>query len=99
MSTPADFDVALVRADNPGPFTLSGTNTWLVGRDPAWAVDPGPAIEAHVDAVLAEAERRGGLGGIALTHGHADHTASATELRERAGGPPVAAVQPGLGTV
>ena len=63
----------LVRADNPGPFTLSGTNTWLVGRDPCWIVDPGPALDEHVAAVAAEAERLGGAAGMVLTHGHADH--------------------------
>ena len=44
------FDIALVRADNAGPFTLDGTNTWIVGRDPCWIVDPGPALLAgHVE--------------------------------------------------
>lgn len=99
MPGPADFDIARIRADNPGPFTLSGTNTWVLGRDPAWVVDPGPAIEAHVGAVVAEAERRGGIGGIALTHHHADHAAAASALRERSGDPPIAAARPGLGTV
>ena len=41
------MDVALVRAPNPSPYTLDGTNTWIAGRDPAWVVDPGPAIPAH----------------------------------------------------
>ncbi len=99
MPEPADFDIARVRADNPGPFTLSGTNTWVLGRDPAWVVDPGPAIDDHLDAVLAEAERRGGIGGIALTHDHADHAAGASILRERSGDPPLAAARPGLGKV
>jgi glyoxylase-like metal-dependent hydrolase (beta-lactamase superfamily II) len=79
-------DVALVRADNPSPFTLSGTNTWVVGRDGAWVVDPGPALPTHVAAIAAEVERRGGLGGIALTHDHPDHAEGVPALRERLGG-------------
>lgn len=85
-------DVAHVRAPNPGPLTLSGTNTWLLGRDPCWVVDPGPAIDAHLDAVAAEARARGGAGGIAITHGHIDHVEGLEPLRTRLGGaPPVAA--------
>jgi glyoxylase-like metal-dependent hydrolase (beta-lactamase superfamily II) len=79
------FDVVLVRADNPGPMTLSGTNTWVLGRDPAWVVDPGPADAAHLDAVAAVATARGGAGGIALTHGHVDHEEGVEPLRERLG--------------
>ena len=44
------------------------TNSWIVGRDPAWVIDPGPADPAHVDAVVAPTARRGGVGGIAITH-------------------------------
>jgi glyoxylase-like metal-dependent hydrolase (beta-lactamase superfamily II) len=40
--------------------------------------------------VWSEVERRGGLGGIALTHGHADHAEGAPALRERAGGAAIA---------
>lgn len=68
-----DLDIALVRADNPGPFSLTGTNTWLVGRDPCWIVDPGPLLPAHQAAVAAQAQARGGAAGIAITHDHADH--------------------------
>jgi glyoxylase-like metal-dependent hydrolase (beta-lactamase superfamily II) len=76
-------DVVGIRAANPGPFTLAGTNTWILGRDPAWLVDPGPALEAHVEAVSAEIDRRGDLGGIALTHDHADHIGAVPALRAR----------------
>src|SRR5207248_6962658 len=72
-----------VRAANPVPFTLSGTNSLIVGHDPAWLVDPGPAVEAHVAALAAELDRRGGLGGIALTHDHADHTEAVPSVRQR----------------
>jgi glyoxylase-like metal-dependent hydrolase (beta-lactamase superfamily II) len=68
------FDIAHVRADNPSPFTLTGTNSYVVGRDPCFIVDPGPLLDAHVAALRAQVEARGGLGGIALTHNHADHT-------------------------
>jgi glyoxylase-like metal-dependent hydrolase (beta-lactamase superfamily II) len=81
--------ITRVRAPNPSPLTLSGTNTWVVGRDPAWVVDPGPAIESHLEAVLAEVAARGGAGGIALTHDHADHSEAVPALRERLGGVPV----------
>jgi glyoxylase-like metal-dependent hydrolase (beta-lactamase superfamily II) len=79
----AAHDVLLVRAANPGPLTLSGTNSWIVGRDPAWVVDPGPALPEHVGALAAELDRRGALGGIALTHRHADHDEAVAAVRER----------------
>jgi glyoxylase-like metal-dependent hydrolase (beta-lactamase superfamily II) len=84
----AGFDVALVRAVNPGPYTLTGTNTWVLERDPAWVIDPGPALAAHLDAVAAEVAARGGPGGIALTHDHADHAEGLDGLLERLGGAP-----------
>lgn len=84
-------DVVGIRAANPGPFTLSGTNSWVIGRDPAWLVDPGPSLDEHVDALLAELERRGGLGGMALTHRHADHTEAVPAIRARYPDAPLAA--------
>ncbi|MBV8711341.1 MAG: MBL fold metallo-hydrolase [Solirubrobacterales bacterium] len=84
-------EIVGIRAPNPGPFTLSGTNSWIVGRGPAWLVDPGPAIEEHVAAVSAEIERRGGLGGIALTHDHPDHTEAVPAIRARYPDAPLAA--------
>lgn len=82
-----DHDVALVRADNPGPFTLSGTNTYVVGRDPCWVVDPGPLLDAHVDAVAEEVGRRGGAAGLVLTHHHGDHADAVAALSARVDAP------------
>ncbi len=78
----AAHDIALVRAGNPSPLTLSGTNTWVVG---GWVVDPGPALDAHLDAVAAEVAARGGAEGIALTHDHSDHAAGVRGLLSRVG--------------
>jgi len=91
----AEHGIARLRAANPGPYTLDGTNTWVLGRDPAWVVDPGPALDEHLEAVAAEVERRGGAGGIAVTHDHEDHVEGVAALRERLGGPPVAAARYG----
>jgi glyoxylase-like metal-dependent hydrolase (beta-lactamase superfamily II) len=83
-------DIVGVRAANPGPFTLTGTNSWIVGRGPAWVVDPGPALDEHLAALWGEISRRGGLGGIALTHDHADHSGAVPAMRGWYPGVPVA---------
>jgi glyoxylase-like metal-dependent hydrolase (beta-lactamase superfamily II) len=78
-----DYDVLRLRAANPGPATLSGTNTWVVARGPAWVVDPGPALEAHLTRLFEALEARGGLGGVVLTHDHHDHAEALARLLER----------------
>jgi glyoxylase-like metal-dependent hydrolase (beta-lactamase superfamily II) len=92
-----DRDILCVRAPNPGPLTLSGTNTWLVGRRPTWVIDPGPAIAAHLERVLAQIAARGGLAGVALTHSHSDHSGAVAELLERCPAPLAACVPEGAG--
>ena len=89
----AEFQIVGLRADNPGPFTLSGTNSWIVGDQPGWLVDPGPALPEHVEAVVAECRRRGGLGAIALTHDHHDHDAAVPAIRAAFPDTPLAAAR------
>ena len=79
-SPPGHPEIERIVAPNPGPMTLEGTNTYLVGDAPTYVIDPGPADEAHLAEVRAAAERRGGLGGILLTHSHSDHAAAAPLL-------------------
>ena len=69
------IDVERLTAPNPGPMTLEGTNTYIVGRDPAVVIDPGPDIPEHIEAVRSAAEGRGGIGTVLLTHDDADHLA------------------------
>ena len=85
----ADLGVALVRADNPSALTLSGTNTWIVG---GWVIDPGPALDAHLDAVAAAV---GSAEGIAITHDHGDHVEGLPGLLERLGDVPVVSARAG----
>ena len=74
----------LIRAPNPGPMTLDGTNTWVI-TDPAEGavvVDPGPAIKSHLAATMAACAPR--LTTILLTHRHLDHSEGAAVLAEQA---------------
>ncbi|MHB1065931.1 MAG: MBL fold metallo-hydrolase [Candidatus Nanopelagicales bacterium] len=79
-----------VLAPNPSPWTLDGTNTWLLGRPGSSAVvivDPGPDHPGHLATVRAAAEERGGVALILLTHGHHDHAEGAGRLAREVGAP------------
>ena len=39
-----------LRANNPGPFTLDGTRTWIVGRREVAIVDPGADADDQASA-------------------------------------------------
>jgi glyoxylase-like metal-dependent hydrolase (beta-lactamase superfamily II) len=71
---PGDLDIEWLIAPNPGPMTLEGTNTYVVGRDPAVVIDPGPDDSGHIESVRGEADARGGIGTVLLTHSHGDHS-------------------------
>lgn len=79
-SAPNHPEVGRIVAPNPGPMTLEGTNTYLYGVGPCVVIDPGPDIEAHLNAIRAAAEERGGIGLVLLTHGHGDHADGAGRL-------------------
>jgi glyoxylase-like metal-dependent hydrolase (beta-lactamase superfamily II) len=75
-----------VLAPNPGPMTLEGTNTWLLGdpaEGPVVVLDPGPDDERHRRRVLEAADGRVSV--VVLTHRHADHAAGAPALAAAAG--------------
>ena len=81
---------SLLRAPNPGPMTLDGTNTWLlrgVGSAAVVVVDPGPLDDGHLGAIAAA----GQIEMVLLTHRHHDHTEGVDRLLELIGPVPVAA--------
>lgn len=73
-----------VIAENPGPFTYVGTGTYIVGRGEVAVIDPGPAMDDHLEAILraTEGER---ITHIFLTHHHLDHSPLAAPLAEQTG--------------
>ncbi|MCO8274518.1 MBL fold metallo-hydrolase [Actinoplanes sp. TRM 88003] len=82
--------VTLLRAPNPGPMTLDGTNTWVLrapGATHGAVIDPGPLDEGHLRRIA----DHGPYEFILITHGHHDHVEGAARLSEILGGTPVLA--------
>lgn len=73
-------------ADNPGPLTLDGSRTYVVGEDPCLVIDPGPALGSHLDAVEV-AVGAADVAAVCVTHWHPDHAAGAAELVARLAAP------------
>lgn len=79
-------DVVRVTAPNHGPYTFTGTNSFLLGGESVAVVDPGPDDAAHLRALLdAIAGRR--VEAILLTHTHKDHSALVPRLKAATGAP------------
>ena len=76
--------VVRVLAPNPSVYTLDGTNTWVVGSEPSIVVDPGPAIDAHLDEVARVAGR---VATVLVTHDHEDHAEGAVAFGALVGSP------------
>jgi glyoxylase-like metal-dependent hydrolase (beta-lactamase superfamily II) len=78
--------VRRVLAGNPGPFTYTGTETYIVGRGEVAVIDPGPDDPAHIVALLAAvADEK--VTAILCTHTHRDHSPAAPALRAATGAP------------
>ena len=75
-----------VLAPNPSPMTFRGTNTYLVGDGDLAVIDPGPARQDHLNAVL-QAIGTERVSAILVTHAHVDHSPLARPLAERVDAP------------
>jgi glyoxylase-like metal-dependent hydrolase (beta-lactamase superfamily II)/8-oxo-dGTP pyrophosphatase MutT (NUDIX family) len=78
-----DRHVTRIIAPNPGMMTGPGTNTYLVGDAELAVIDPGPAIDSHIDAVLAAGAGR--IKWVLCTHTHMDHSPAARRIKEATG--------------
>lgn len=79
--------IVRILANNPGPFTGPGTNTWLVhDAGECVVIDPGPVDETHQNSIL---EQVGDLTpiGVLVTHTHSDHAPMANPLARKLGVP------------
>jgi len=81
--------VARLTAPNPSMMTGPGTNTYVVGTDEVVVLDPGPLVQAHLDAIV---DLVGGrrVRAVCVTHHHHDHGEAADELAARLGAPVLA---------
>ncbi|NNF80225.1 MAG: MBL fold metallo-hydrolase [Rhizobiales bacterium] len=70
--------------NNPGPFTFTGTGTYIVGQDSVAVIDPGPIDEAHYGALMAELDGKT-VSHIIITHTHMDHSPLAARLKADTG--------------
>ena len=79
-----------VLANNPGPFTGPGTNTWLLddGAGRVVVIDPGPVDSRHARAIVEKLDRRD-LVAVLVTHTHPDHAPMANPLARDMGVPAV----------
>ena len=82
-------NVRRIVANNPGPFTFKGTNTYLVGRGEVAVIDPGPDDKAHLDAI-AKAVKGERISHILITHTHRDHTDAVAPLKDYSNAPVLA---------
>lgn len=82
-----DSAITRIRAANPGPMTLTGTNTWVIAdptQSSAVVIDPGPGMPEHLDAVTGFLHRRElQVEVVLLTHGHLDHSEGAKDFAAR----------------
>ncbi len=74
------MNIDVVLAPNPGPFTGTGTNTYLIGSgDSVVILDPGPVIRSH-EAAIVEAVGGRTVQSVIVTHTHSDHAPLANPL-------------------
>ena len=75
-----------VLAQNPSPFTYTGTGTYVVGSDRLIIIDPGPDLDDHLPALISAIDGRA-LDAILVTHSHLDHSPLSRRLQDATDAP------------
>jgi glyoxylase-like metal-dependent hydrolase (beta-lactamase superfamily II) len=89
--------VRRITCNNPGPFTFTGTNTFIVGHQSVAIIDPGPDDDAHLLSIL-NAVRGETVSHILVTHTHMDHSPLAAKLAAATGAKTYGANSPTIST-
>lgn len=76
--------VRRVVAQNPGPFTYTGTGVYIIGTDDVAVIDPGPVQDDHI-AALDKALAGQRVTHVFVTHHHLDHSPLAHPLAQKHG--------------
>lgn len=84
------MNIERILANNPGPYTGPGTNTWVLGdgKGHAIVIDPGPVDSRHATSILKKVGDRK-LVGVLVTHTHSDHAPLANPIARDMGVPAV----------
>jgi len=77
--------VRRLTAPNAGPTTFHGTNSYILGKGRVAIIDPGPADDKHIAALIAAVAGET-VSHIVLTHTHRDHTGALSPLLQATGG-------------
>ncbi|UWM76361.1 MBL fold metallo-hydrolase [Rhizobium sp. WSM4643] len=84
QAVPVVSGVERITAENPGPFTFFGTNSYIVGSSSVAVIDPGPEDEAHFQALMAALAGRA-VTHIVVSHTHRDHSPLSSRLQAATG--------------
>jgi glyoxylase-like metal-dependent hydrolase (beta-lactamase superfamily II) len=85
VTEPVAPGIRRVIAPNQGPFTFTGSGTYIIGEGEVAVIDPGPNFPQHIDAILAGLNPGEKVTHILVTHTHMDHSPGAAPLKQATG--------------